>query len=107
MACCSPSRFAGLTCGEPCRTRETRDFDTPARFATVRMVAGRAGPGSVTSASFTLGPVHLSGQRCMCGCGQAGGGAGPVVRVAPVVGWYPLTAARHDCHDVRTFGPVH
>src|SRR3954467_10172611 len=44
-------RFSSLTRVEFCNTRETRDFDTPARAATVRMVGGRSGAASVTAAA--------------------------------------------------------
>src|SRR6185437_9059693 len=40
-------RFASLTRGDFCRTRDTRDFETPARAATVRIVGGRSADGSV------------------------------------------------------------
>src|SRR5690349_16080931 len=46
MAARTLARRCSLTRGEPCRTNETSDFDTPARVATVRMVGGRTGPAS-------------------------------------------------------------
>jgi hypothetical protein len=46
MAARTAARRSSLTRGEFCRTSETRDFDTPARAATVRMVGGRAVPAS-------------------------------------------------------------
>src|SRR3954468_10768662 len=38
MAASTARRRCSLTCGEPCSTRETTDFETPALVATARRV---------------------------------------------------------------------
>src|SRR5882672_7615476 len=48
MAWSTAARRAGLTFGEPRRTRETRDLETPARSATSRMVGRGAGSSPLT-----------------------------------------------------------
>src|SRR5258707_15236798 len=48
MAWSTAVRRAGLTFGEPRRTRETRDLETPARSATSRMVGRGAGCSPLT-----------------------------------------------------------
>src|SRR5262245_47193549 len=61
MASCTARRRASLTWGAPRRTRETSDFDTPARSATSRIVGApaprlrrAAASGSLTARSPLL-----------------------------------------------------
>ena len=55
MACCTACRLPALTLGEPRSTSDTSDFDTPARSATVRMVAGWAtAVGAAIAAPFGM-----------------------------------------------------
>src|SRR5258705_9738179 len=48
MAWSTAALRSGLTFGEPRRTRETRDLETPARSATSRMVGRGAGCSPLT-----------------------------------------------------------
>src|ERR1700712_4056506 len=51
--------LASLTLGEPRSTNETSDFDTPARSATVLMVAGRGSGGGGAMGPFLLPGIGL------------------------------------------------
>ena len=74
------SRRAALTFDSPRITRETTDFDTPARAATSRIVAGRtgrAGPVPVLSQFVLLGGAKVSEQEAQrLVAGMVGGGDG-------------------------------
>src|SRR3954466_9560399 len=58
MARCTAARRSGLTLGEPRRTSDTNDFDTPARSATVWIV-GRTVERSTTPLPSSAGPQVL------------------------------------------------
>src|SRR5690349_8234257 len=61
MAWSTAARRSGLTLGEPRRTRETRDLETPARSATSRMVGRGAGCSPLTcirASVVTVGTIY-------------------------------------------------
>src|SRR6478752_2138640 len=61
MARCTARRLASLTFGEPRSTRETKEYEPPARSATVRMVAGRgAATGHLRIVTFGQNWTTLS-----------------------------------------------